>query len=324
MAAQIGAATIVTLMEIVFCGTPQFAVPTLETLAASGFNVRLVVTPPDRPRGRGMEVASSPVKEAALRSGLEIIQPEKIRHNAEFRARLEQIHPEAIVVVGYGRLIPKWMLDLPPLGNINLHASLLPKYRGAAPIQWAIANGETISGNTTMLLNEGMDTGDILLQQELAIASDDTAQTYGRRLAVAGAELMVNTLRGLIAGSITPLPQDVSQASLAPILKKEDGQINFTRTAKQIYDRLRGFQPWPGGYTRFRGTQVKVLAAAPSSSVTTLSPGELEPSQGKLLVGCGSGTVLEVTELQSEGKKRMSARDFTNGFRLQRRERFGE
>ncbi len=310
-------------MDIVFCGTPQFAVPTLERLVQNEFRVRLVVTQPDRPKGRGMEVAYSPVKAAALRLNLAITQPEKIKNNAEFRSRLEQIRPAAIVVVGYGRIIPAWMLDLPPLGNINLHASLLPKYRGAAPIQWAIANGETVSGNTTMLLNEGLDTGDILLQQELAIAPDDTALTYGSRLAEAGAELVVQTLRGLEQRSIEPRPQDGSQATLAPILTKENGRVKFSRTAKQIVDRLRGFQPWPGAYASFRGTQLKIISAQSTHRLDLLAPGELRLDKNQLLVGCGADSVLAITEVQPEGKKQMSARDFANGQRLQPGEKLG-
>src|SRR6185369_8563307 len=200
-------------MNLVFCGTPQFAVPTLEAIVRAGHTVSLVVTQPDRPKGRGMELAASPVKQKAIELNLPIAQPEKIKTNAEFRAELERIAPDCIIVVGYGRIIPRWMLDLPRFGNINLHASLLPKYRGAAPIQCAIANGESVTGVTTMRIDEGLDTGDILLPE-------DTALTYGPRLAAAGAELLVKTLRGLEAGSITPRVQDNGQASLAPILKK--------------------------------------------------------------------------------------------------------
>src|SRR5215471_1615898 len=207
-------------LHLVFCGTPQFAVPTLEKLVASGFHVPLVLTQPDRPKGRGLELVRSPVKQCALRHQLPVYQPEKIKTNQELEGRLREIAPEAIVVVGYGRIIPKWMLDLPRYGNINLHASILPKYRGAAPIQWAIANGETVTGNTTMRIDAGLDTGDILLQKELPIASDDTSVTLAPRLAEMGADLLVETLRGLEASTVHPLKQDESQATLAPILKK--------------------------------------------------------------------------------------------------------
>src|SRR3954466_13480844 len=248
-------------MDLVFCGTPQFAVPTLEGLAAAGHRVHLVVTQPDRPRGRGMELALSQVKQTAVSLGLPITQPEKIKNNAEFRAHLEGIAPHAIIVVGYGRIIPQWMIDLPKFGNINLHASLLPKYRGAAPIQWAIANGETVTGNTTMRIDAGLDTGDILLQQQLPINVDDTSETLAPRLAAMGADLLVETLAGLQAGTIQPRKQDDSQSTLAPILKKEDGLIDFSRTAEEIVNRLRGFQPWPGAYTKFRGKTLQILKA---------------------------------------------------------------
>src|ERR1700733_9846911 len=225
--------------NLVFCGTPGFAVPTLDRLVESGFHVRLVVTQPDRPKGRGLELVSSPIKQSALQLGLPILQPETIKSNVDFRSRLARARPDAIVVVGYGRIIPQWMLDLPPLGNINLHASLLPKYRGAAPIQWAIARGENVTGVTTMKIDAGLDTGDILLQQEIPIAPDDTAETLSPKLAVVGAELTVETLHGLQAGSIHSRSQDSSRASLAPILKKEDGLIDFSRPAAEILNRLR-------------------------------------------------------------------------------------
>src|SRR4051812_31013746 len=217
--------------NLVFCGTPQFAVPTLEKLVEAGFNVRLVLTQPDRPKGRGLGLVASPVKQTAQRLGLPVYQPEKIKQNEELRAKLDQITPAAIIVVGYGRIIPKWMLDLPKFGNINLHASLLPKYRGAAPIQWAIANGEDVTGVTTMRIDEGLDTGAILLQQELAISEDDTAETLSPKLGAIAADLIIETLRGLDAGAIKPRAQNNADASLAPILKKEDGRIDFSRGA---------------------------------------------------------------------------------------------
>ncbi len=310
-------------MDLVFCGTPQFAVPTLEALAAAEHNIRLVVTQPDRPRGRGMELAASPVKQAALALGLEVTQPERIKANGDFRAKLESRSPKAVIVVGYGRIIPQWMIDLPPLGNINLHASLLPKYRGAAPIQWAIANGEKVTGNTTMRINAGLDTGDILLQQETYIADDDTALTLGPRLAATGAQLMLKTLQGLENGAIQPRKQDDAQSSLAPVLKKEDGRIDFARTATQICDRLRGFQPWPGAFTTFRGKAVAIINAKSSANIAHLAPGEIALADDLLLVGCGENTLLEVSTLQLEGKKRMSAQDFANGYKPRTGERLG-
>jgi methionyl-tRNA formyltransferase len=298
-------------------------VPTLEKLITSGFAVKLVVTQPDRPRGRGLEVIASPVKQLAEQHGIAIVQPEKIKHNAEFRSQLETVHPDAIIVVAYGRIIPQWMIDLPPLGNINLHASLLPKYRGAAPIQWAIANGETVTGVTTMRIDAGLDTGDMLLRRELAIGEEDTAVTLASQLAGIGADLMVETLRGLQAGRIQPQPQDHSQATLAPVLKKEDGLINFRRTARQIYNRLRGFQPWPGAFTMFRNKTVNVLWAKPAGDSQSSKPGELHVDKDRLLVGCGGETQLELFELQPEGKRRMAVSDFINGYQPKAGEQLG-
>ncbi len=287
----------------------------------AGHEVRLVVTQPDRPRGRGMEMAFSPVKEAALRLGLPVMQPEKIKNNEDFRRALDEIAPEAIIVVGYGRIIPQWMIDLPPLGNINVHASLLPKYRGAAPIQWAIANGKKTTGVTTMKIDAGLDTGDMLLQAEMPIEPSDTAETLAPRLAELGAELLVETMARLEAGVITPVPQNDAEHSLAPILKKEDGQIDFHQPAQRILDRLRGFTPWPGAFTQFRGKGFVVHAAKPVEA--QLQPGELKVDGDRLLAGAGHGTALELTEIQLEGKKRMNARDFVNGYRLQAGERLG-
>jgi methionyl-tRNA formyltransferase len=309
-------------VNLVFCGTPQFAVPTLEKLVEAGFDVRLVLTQPDRPKGRGLELVASPVKQTALRLGLPVYQPEKIKQNEELQSRLEEIAPAAIIVVGYGRIIPNWMLQLPKLGNINLHASLLPKYRGAAPIQWAIANGEPVTGVTTMRIDEGLDTGDVLLQKELAILDEDTAETLSPRLAAIGAELMIETLRSLTEGTISPQQQKNDQATLAPILKKEDGRIDFSRTAQEIYNRLRGFQPWPGAFTSFRGKVLNVTAAKPSSP--EIRQAELLVEDARLFVGCGNSTALELLEVQPEGKKRISARDFVHGYRPETGERLGE
>ncbi len=302
-------------LSLVFCGTPQFAVPTLEKLVEAGFPVHLVVTQPDRPRGRGLELVSSPVKQRGVQLGLPIAQPERIKNNEDFRAQLTALSPDAIIIVGYGRIVPQWMLDLPPHGNINLHASLLPKYRGAAPIQWAIASGETVTGVTTMKIDAGLDTGDILLQKELAIDPEDTAETLAPKLAAIGADLTVETLRGIQAGTIHPRPQDHGLTTLAPILKKEDGLIDFSRTAMQILNRLRGFQPWPGAYTKFRAKTLQVFKAAALDR--NLPASELTVERDRLLVGCGQNTSLELFELQVEGKKRTSAADFVRGYRPQ-------
>ena len=300
-------------LNLVFCGTPQFAVPTLEKLVEAGFAVRLALTQPDRPKGRGLELVASPVKQAALRLGVSLYQPEKIKNNEELRARLREINPDAIIVVGYGRIIPKWMLDLPRFGNINLHASLLPRYRGAAPIQWAIANGESVTGVTTMRIDEGLDTGDILLQQELGIADDDTAETLFPKLAEIGAELMIGTLRGIAAGTIKSRSQDNAAATLAPILTKEEGRLDFSRSAQETYNRFRGFQPWPGAFTTFRGKGLNVTLMKPASELVPL--GTLLVRGNRLLAGCGNDSAVELLELQPEGKRRMPASDFIHGYR---------
>jgi methionyl-tRNA formyltransferase len=307
-------------LSLIFCGTPRFAVPALERLAAS-HRIHLVVTQPDRPKGRGLELVASPVKQSALKLNLPITQPDRIKTNEEFRSQLTAINPDGIIVVGYGRIIPQWMLDLPPFGNINLHASLLPKYRGAAPIQWAIANGETITGNTTMRLDAGLDTGDILLQGETQIAPDDTSETLAPRLAEMGADLLVETLRGLEANTIHRRKQDDSQATLAPILKKEDGEIDFNRSAQKILNRLRGFQPWPGAYTKFRGKNLQILKAQPTPE--GVSPAELKAIGDRLLAGAGENSSMEILELQLEGKKRTIAKDFIHGYRPKQSEKLG-
>ncbi len=309
-------------MKLVFCGTPQFAVPSLEKLAAEKFDVQLVVTQPDRPQGRGMELTAPPVKQSALKLGLPVIQPDKIKKNEEFQTQLRALAPDAIIVVGYGRIIPPWMLELPRFGNINVHASLLPKYRGAAPIQWAIANGEKITGITTMHLNEGLDTGDILLQRELAIGDEDTSVTLAPRLAEMGADLLAETLRGLEQKRIVARPQDHSQATLAPILTKKDGFVDFNRTAQEIHNRLRGFQPWPGAYTRFRGKNLKFVEVKPAAGGQG-TPGELHVQGDQLLVSCAEQTTLQLLHMQPEGKKSMPARDFINGYRPTPGERLG-
>ncbi len=325
-------------MFLVFCGTPQFAVPTLEKLVEAGHSVPLVVTQPDRPRGRGMDMGVSPVKDAAIRLGIAVVQPATIKNNAEFRERLAAVSPgagidasiDAIIVVGYGRIIPQWMIDLPRLGNLNLHASLLPKYRGAAPIQWAIANGESVTGVTTMRIDSGLDTGDILMQREIPIAAEDTAETLGPELAAIGADLMVETLRGLKNGQVRSIPQDHSQATLAPILKKEDGRMDFARGAEELFNRLRGFQPWPGAFTTFNGKTLQVRRAQPLQPALKLDPGEIAVEGTRLFVGCGKNenkdadTTLEIVEVQLEGKRRMTAQEFINGYRPQSGNHLGQ
>jgi methionyl-tRNA formyltransferase len=303
-------------MDLIFCGTPQFAVPTLEKLLAEGFQIDLVVSQPDEPSGRGYEVKPPPVKQVAERARIPVFQPAKLKDPAtqEF---LSKYHPDAVVVVAYGRIIPPWMIDLPRLGCINLHASLLPRYRGAGPIQWAIIRGESVTGVTTMKIDPGMDTGDILLMREIPIREDDTTETLSESLSRIGADLMIETLRGLERGELTPRPQDHSQATLAPMLKKEDGRIDWRLPAREISWRVRGLRPWPGAYSTFRGKNLHVWSAAVAATPPSqLAPGTLIGGVGKLSVACGQGTQLELKEVQLEGRKRLSARDFLNGVRL--------
>jgi methionyl-tRNA formyltransferase len=301
-------------MRLVFCGTPTFAVPTLQALRDAGHRIELVLCQPDRPTGRGLSLAVPPVKQAALDAGLEVLQPEKIRTNTELRARLEAIQPDAIVVVAYGRLIPPWMLDLPRHGNLNLHGSLLPKYRGAAPIQWAVANGEKVTGVTTMRLDEGMDTGDMLLQRVLPIGPTDTAEDLFFRLAELGAPLMMETLAGLESGSITPQKQDNSLATHAPLLTRDDGRVDLARAAQSIYDRWRGLQPWPGAWTTVRGKKLTLHRLALAPSAPRGAPGIFHVEGDRLyFTPKGDDVTLEVIEAQLEGKRRMPAADLLRG-----------
>ena len=305
-------------MRLVFCGTPQFAVPTLEALIAAGHDIALVVSQPDKPVGRSQTLTAPPVKQTALAAGIPVTQPEKIRNKAEFRAQLESIAPDAIVVVAYGRIIPPWMLALPRLGCINLHGSLLPKYRGAAPIQWSVAMGDAFTGNTTMLLEEGLDTGPILLQQTVAIEPDQTAADLFEILSHAGAPLVVETLAGLANGTLQPQPQNHSFATFAPLLDREDGRMDFAaRTAHELLNRWRGFQPWPGAFTTLDGKKLIAhrmqVAAADISPAGIVEPETIRIVDKRLLVACAAETWLELLEVQLEGKKRMTAADFLRG-----------
>jgi methionyl-tRNA formyltransferase len=304
-------------MNLIFCGTPHFAVPTLERLIAEKLAPDLVVTNRDEPSGRGYEMKAPPVKQAALHAGLEIYQPARLKEPATVDF-LSRYRPDAIVVVAYGHILPQWMIDLPRLGCINLHASLLPKYRGAAPIQWALIYGETVTGVTTMRIDVGLDTGDILLQREVEIQDNDTSETLGERLSHLGADLMIETLRRLDRGDLAAQPQDHTQATLAPILKKEDGRVDWNLPALAIWNRIRGLRPWPGAYTMFRGKNLHLWEASRPAmgEMMPLDPGTLVADRGRLRVICGQGTLLELTEVQLEGRKRMPIRDFLNGVKI--------
>jgi methionyl-tRNA formyltransferase len=311
-------------MRIVFCGTPEFAVPSLRRLVANpGISVEAVITQPDRPRGRGQQVSGSPVKEAALAANLRVYQPETIKSDSaqEF---LKRVAPDAVVIIAYGQIIPGRLLTIPRLGWINLHASLLPRHRGAAPIHWAIANGEITTGLTTMQIDAGMDTGPILLQQELEIGPEEIAPELAARMSEIGAGLIVDSLLRLDRGEISPRPQDNERSSYAPILKKEDGRIEWTRTAQQIYNRMRGFAPWPGSYTTFRGRTCHLWGRPERGAAADgrITPGEIIPSTKDVYVACGEGTCLRLESVQLEGRKRISAREFANGARFAPAERF--
>ena len=337
-------------MRLVFCGTPEIAVPTLRRLLATpDHSVVGVITQPERPRGRERERAESPVKIAARAAGLEVFQPGKIRL-PEVQAWLEAKAPDAAVLIAYGQILPARLLSIPRLGWINLHASLLPRYRGAAPIPWSIARGETRTGITTMQIDAGMDTGPILLQREIEIGADETTPELSARMGEAGAPLILETLEGLARGTLVPRPQESAQASSAPMLKREDGRIRWEWSAAEIYNRMRGFSPWPGTFAEFRGkrvhlwgrpaalelpeegagivetypkpTQLPLDDTPPSRIVALVRPGFIFPVKNSLFVCCGSSTWLEVTEVQPEGRRRMTAREFERGAHLLLREQF--
>jgi methionyl-tRNA formyltransferase len=322
-------------MRIVFCGTPQFAVPALKHLLAQpDFQIIAAITQPDRPRGRGREVSFSPVKEAAMAAGIPVHQPEKIRA-PEAQELLQKLTPDVIVIIAYGQIIPARLLTVPKLGWINLHASLLPKYRGAAPINWAIVNGEAKTGVTSMRIDAGMDTGEILLQKEMDIGAAVTAPELAARMSELGAPLMAETLRGLAAGTITPRPQAHEHSSSAPMLKKEDGRIDWSRPAQELFNRIRGFTPWPGAYTSFRGQTCHIWGDPAPNDLDEQGPvagkgaipGSLvfpKGGQKEVLIHCGSATYLRLLSVKLEGRKQVSAAEFVNGAHLLTSEHFGE
>ena len=312
-------------LRIVFCGTPAFALPTLrELIGQPDFEIAGVVTQPDRPRGRGGEIGFSAVKSAALAAKIPVYQPEKIKAE-EAQRYFERVGADAVVIIAYGQIVPARLIAIPRLGWINLHGSLLPKYRGAAPINWAVVNGETRTGLTTMQIDAGMDSGPMLLKVETEISRDETAPELAARLAEAGAPLMLETLRKLAGGEIRPIAQDDSQKSFAPMLKKEDGLVDWSLSAQQIYDRIRGLQPWPGTFSTFRGKSCHLWGKPRATAEGEFAePGRLHAGDGKLLAACGSHTALELEFVQLEGRKRLSAREFANGARLAEGEKFGD
>lgn len=331
-------------MRIVFFGTAEFAVPSLEALLADGHEILAVVTQPDKPQGRGRQLVASPVKLAAERHGLPVLQPRRVRHES-FLTKMRAMAPEVLALAAFGQVIPQALLDLPPLGPINVHGSILPKYRGAAPIQRAIMAGESVTGVTTMWMDATLDTGDMLLEASLPILPDDTAGTLTPKMALLGAELLIQTLKGLANGTITRRKQNESEATFAPAILPEDGEVRWGQTADQISSRVRGVSPRPGAYTFLKGKRVKVWAVQPlvkdstedsakgsteystkdSNSEDVLLPGTilgLQKSPAGLRVAAGAGTVLLLTETQPENGKRMSAADWARGQRLVVGDRF--
>lgn len=312
------------LENIVFFGTPEFAVPTLDALVAAGRKPVLVVTPPSRPAGRGRDVQEPAVAEAARRHGLEVAQPERVRE-PELIERLRGLEPDLFVVVAFGQIFPAALLDLPEHGSINLHASLLPKYRGASPIQSAVAAGEKKTGVTTMLMEEELDTGPILLQEEVEIRRSETAGELSARLAKLGGRLMVETLEALEKGKLKPRKQRDESASYASKFSKEDGRTNWALEAEELYNRMRAFDPWPGMTAHFKGRPVKVLWGVPMSwekGPSGFTGTYLGLRQGKMAILCGGDTVFGIEELQRPGKTPQRAADFVNGERMRVGERF--
>jgi len=316
-----------SVLRIVFCGTPEFAVPSLRRLAERPeFSIEAVITQPDRPRGRGGHVTASPVKEAGLELGLYVYQPESIRSESS-QDFLKRLAPDAVVIIAYGQIIPARLLTIPRLGWLNVHGSLLPKYRGAAPIHWAIANGETVTGLTTMQINAGMDTGPTLLRREVAIGPEETSPELVARMSAIGADLIAKTLLQFDRGEIAPVPQEEKDATYAPILKKENGRINWTQSARQIYNRMRGFTPWPGSYSTFRGQTCHLwgrpeLLSATETFVAQKEPGEIIAAAKEIFVVCSEETFIRLESVQVEGRKKVTAPEFANGARLIEGDRF--
>jgi methionyl-tRNA formyltransferase len=299
-------------LNIIFMGTPAFAVPPLDALAAAGHRVLMAVTQPDRPVGRGRKLTPSPVKRTALRLGIALRQPEKIKTEA-FTRELAALAPDVLVVVAFGRILPRALLDLPRLGAVNIHGSLLPRYRGAAPIQWAVINGEALTGVTAMLMDEGLDTGPILCSREVPIRPDDTSATLHDRLSVAGAGLLIEALEGLATGSLTPVAQDDRLATYAPMLSKKDGRIPWQKPAREVACFIRGMTPWPGAFTFHGDRRLKIFRAQPLAVETGETPGRVLPGfADELRVATGDG-VLSILEIQGESGKRLAIRDFLRG-----------
>ncbi len=305
-------------MRVVFLGTPEFAVPSLEALLRGAYEVCAVFTQPDRPAGRGQKPHAPAIKHSALGARIQVFQPEKIR-NPENRPVIESLRPDFIVVVAYGQILPAWLLQLPRFGCINVHGSLLPRYRGAAPVAWAVLNGDATTGITTMLMDEHLDTGPMLLKREVEITATMTSGELASKLAIVGAELLIPSLEGLQTGALKPTPQDDTCASLAPRITKEMAPILWSRDAWSIHNQIRGLNPWPLAHVECRGQRLQILMSRPpdGSKMPEKEAGTfLGTSERGMKVACAEGSVLEILEVHPAGKKRMSARDYANGARL--------
>ena len=317
-------------MRLIFMGTPEFAVAALARLAADGHIVEAAFTQPDKPAGRGNKLLQPPVKLFAVERGITVFQPGRIKTNEEVRATFAAIAPDACIVAAYGKILPEWMLSIPRLGCINVHASLLPKYRGAAPINWAIANGERETGVTVMQMDAGLDTGAMLARRAVEIGNDETAAELSSRLAELGAGLLSETLRRLELGEVQPVPQNNSEATYAPMLKREDGLIDWSQTAGQIANRIRAFQPWPGCHTILGQHRLIIWRAHASGEAQSISESAFPPAtitgmnKTGITVACGGASALHIEELQIEGKRRLPARDVVNGLRLMTGERISD
>jgi len=307
-------------MNIAYMGTSAFAVPTLTRLFEEGFHISAVVTQPDKPSGRGQRMHAPPVKVKAHELQLQVYQPVTLKDD-QARALFEVLQPDMIVVVAYGKILPPWLLKLPGFGALNLHGSLLPKYRGAAPIHWAVANGEMETGVCTMQVEEGLDTGPVYLSEKTTIEPDETVPQLSERLAIMGRELMVRTIRSVVDGSLKPMPQDQNQATMAPMIRRHHGYIDWRDSAIRIHNQVRAFNPWPGTVTRFRGRVCKILRTRHISAAGS-EPGAIGSEKRSLTVGCGEGAALEILELQPENRKPISGADFINGVRLVPGEKF--
>ncbi|SMO51126.1 methionyl-tRNA formyltransferase [Balnearium lithotrophicum] len=308
-------------LKVVFMGTPEFAVPSLKKLVESGYEVPLVVTQPDKPAGRGKKLTPPPVKVTAQEFGIPVYQPEKLKENEELKGLLEEVSPDLIVVAAYGKILPKWLLELPRFGVINVHASLLPKYRGASPIQSAILNGETETGITIMKVTERLDAGDIISQERVPINPEDNAQTLHDKLSKVGALLLVKTIPLYVSGEIKPVPQNEEEATYCTQIKKEMGRIDWRRSSQEIFNMVRAFTPWPSAFTEFKGKRIKITKAIPISGRG--EPGEVVRADKELIVATGEGA-LRIERLKPEGRREISGEEFVRGYRVSVGDKFGD